>query len=353
MTSKERTSAVFSGKSFDRLPMWYGGDIQTTRNIIDCLGASSEDKAMDILGIDFKTIRPRYIGPDLQKYKDGYVDTFWGIKRGGYHYGQALTHPLAHADSVEEIENYNWPKIEWWDVGFTCEDVENCKDYYTIGGMWAPFFHDALEFVGLEKFLVDMHLNPELAEALVEIIFEYYYALTEKAFQLNKGLIDMLFIGNDFGTQRSLMFSPDMWRKFFKPRIKRFVELGHKYNLKTALHSCGDIHEIIPDLIDIGLDAVNPIQVNADNMDPVVLKREYGDHIVFFGGIDENVILSYGTEKDVRDETRRMIDILGCDGKYIVAASHDYLLPEVPAINIVAMFDEAKIYSGNKYKLKS
>lgn len=126
------------------------------------------------------------------------------------------------------------------------------------------------------------------------------------------------------------------------------LELAHRYDIKAVLHSCGDIHEIIPDLIDVGFDALNPIQVSASNMDPVVLKREFGKDIVFFGGIDENEVLAYQREEQVRAETRRIIDILGNDGRYIVAASHDYLLPEVPARNICAMYDEAKKYSKEK-----
>lgn len=102
------------------------------------------------------------------------------------------------------------------------------------------------------------------------------------------------------------------------------------------------IHQIIPMLIEMGMDAINPIQVSAEHMDPVLLKREYGKDIVFFGGIDENRILLHGSEYEVREETKRILDILGSDGRYIVAASHDYLLPEVPARNIVAMYDEAK-----------
>ena len=111
-----------------------------------------------------------------------------------------------------------------------------------------------------------------------------------------------------------------MWRKFFKPKIAQLAELGHRYGLKVAMHSCGDIHQIIPDLIEIGIEILNPIQVSAAHMDPAVLKREYGKDLVFFGAIDYNHILNYGSEQTVRSEVRRIIDILGYDGKYIVCA---------------------------------
>ncbi len=126
---------------------------------------------------------------------------------------------------------------------------------------------------------------------------------------------------------------------------------GSAYGLKVAMHSCGDIHQIIPDLIEIGIEILNPIQVSAAHMDPAVLKREYGKDLVFFGAIDYNHVLNYGSEQTVRNEVRRIIDILGYDGKYIVAPSHDLLMPEVPARNIWALYDEARTYSAGRVAL--
>jgi uroporphyrinogen decarboxylase len=135
-----------------------------------------------------------------------------------------------------------------------------------------------------------------------------------------------------------------MWRRFYKPSVAKLIAQAKSHGYVTAIHSCGDIHEIIPDFIEIGVDAINPIQVNAENMNPEVLIKEYKDDCVFFGGIDENDTLRHGSEQQVRDETRRIIDVLGQYGRYIVAASHDYILPEIPAENIITMFDEAKRY---------
>ena len=123
-----------------------------------------------------------------------------------------------------------------------------------------------------------------------------------QAFEANPGLIDIFWFANDFGTQKGLMIHPRVWRKLFKPKIKQLADLGHKHKLKVAMHSCGDIHDIIPDLIEIGVEILNPIQVSAANMDPVVLKREYGKDLIFFGAIDYNQLLNYGTEEEVRAE---------------------------------------------------
>ena len=345
MTSKERGMAPFKGKRVDRFPMWYGGDPQCTQNIIDFLGAKDEDDALyNILGIDYKTVRPSYVGPPMKTYEDGTQDTVWGVRRGGYFYGQALTHPLRGVESMEDMASYRFPDPKQWDCAFTPQQHDWVRDYCVIGGTWAPFFHDAIELMGMEEFMIATYDCPEVTETIIRESFEFYYDQMKRAFEQNPGAIDFMFIGNDFGSQRALLFSPTQWRELFKPSLKKFCDLAHSHGIVTALHSCGDIHDVIPDLIEVGFDAVNPIQVNAEHMNPEVLHKEYGGDIVFFGGIDENVILLTGTEQQVRDETRRILDIFGGDGRYIVAASHDYLLPEVPARNICAMYDEAKKY---------
>jgi len=344
MNSKERGLAPFLRKSVDRYPMWYGGAQETTDNIMHKLGAMTNDEALyDILGIDYKTIRPAYIGPAAPTFEDGSWLDGWGVRRKGLHYGQALISPLADAETIADIENYKgFPDPDNYNVKYSREQLEWAAGNCLIGGSWASFFHDATDLMDMATFFMNMYSNEEVAEALVEKCVDFYYEIDRRTFRDNPGAVDMYFIGNDFGSQRALLMSPDKWRKFFKPGLKKLVEQAKKNGCVTALHSCGDIHEIIGDLIEIGVDAINPIQVYASNMVPEVLVREYGADCVFFGGIDENEIMRIGTEKDVRDETRRIIDILGAYGRYIVAASHDCILPEIPAENIIGLFDEAK-----------
>jgi uroporphyrinogen decarboxylase len=350
MNCKERGLAPFLRKNADRFPMWYGAAPEVTLNIQKVLGAKTADEALyDCIGLDYKALRPKYVGEPLKEFPDGTHISEWGILRGGVHWGQALSHPLAGVETAAEIESYpSFPNPDDFEVKFTPEEISWAKDYCMIGGCWSPFFHDSTELMGMEEFFINMYTNPAPVEALIEKCFSFYYELDKRAFEANPGLIDMYFIGNDFGSQRALLMAPDMWRKFYKPYVKKLIEQAKKYGCVTAVHSCGDIHEIIGDFIEIGVDAVNPIQVNAENMNPESLIGRFGADCVFFGGIDENEILQNGTEKEVRAETRRIIDILGKHGRYIVAASHDYILPEIPAENIIAMFDEAKKYGSGQ-----
>jgi uroporphyrinogen decarboxylase len=350
MNHKERGLAPFRKTECDRFPMWFGGDPKVEENVRIFLDAKSLDEALyDTLGIDYKTIRPRYNGKPLETFSDGSRMTEWGIKRGGSYWGQSLTHPLHDAETLHDVNAYKgFPDPDDFITKFTEEQILWAKDYCLIAGSWAPFFHESVELIDMEEFFVKLYTNPAVCEAVIERCFEFNFELDRRVFEQNKGLVDMYFIGNDFGSQRALLMSPDMWRKYYKPYLAKLMEQAKNNGCVTAIHSCGDIHEIIGDLIEIGVDAINPVQVSAANMSPEKLISEFGDACVFFGGIDEVKFLQFGTEEESRTETRRIIDILGKHNRYIVAASHDYLLPEIPAQNIVAMFDEAKKYGCGK-----
>lgn len=335
--------APFLGKRLDRLPFWYYGDQCILDDIKRMTGAvDADDVLYRVLALDYKTFRPEYIGPPRQKFPDGTEFNEWGIRRNLIAYSPAMNAPLAGVETPAEIERYPWPKIEEWDVAIKPDEYRKYSYLCVIGGAWAPFFHDASELVGMEEFFLKLHTAPEVMEAIIEHCFQFYYELTERMFAQNPGKIDLFFMGNDFGTQRALMISPAMFRQFFKPRLKQLIALGHKHGLYTALHSCGSVRAIIPDLIEIGLDCLNPIQVSATGMDPAELKREFGKDLVFFGGIDFNETIMRGSEQLVRDETRRIIEIFGADGRYIVAPSHDHCIEGTPPRNIMALFDEAR-----------
>ncbi len=345
MNCKQRVINAISGGSIDRLPMWYGAEPGLDEKLKKALNAVSYEDLLQKLNSDFRTVRPKYIGPKLNKYEDGTFDTMWGIKRGGGFWGIALNAPLEYIESTQELEKYPFPKTEWFDVDFSKEDIKLSEEYAIIGGEWAPFWHEALELVGLEKFFMDFHLNPDLATALLTKCFEFHYEINEKLFTKYAKYIDIYWFGNDFGLTNKLIMNPDMWRKFIKPLQAKLAQQGHKYGLKVAMHSCGDLTQIIPDLIEIGVEILNPIQVSCPAMDPVYLKREYGKDLVFFGAIDYNELLSHGSPEDVRRGVQSMVDILGYDGKYIIAPSHDLLMPEVPTENMLALYDEGAKYS--------
>ena len=344
ISSKKRVQLCFDRKPLDRVPFWYGADPETTNNLAKYFKVKTEEEVLRCMNIDFRTVRPLYIGPEMKKYPDGSSDTVWGVKRGGHYYGQALTHPLEHCNTVKDVESFSWPEDKLWD----CENIVeksgvDYKNYSIISGAWSPFFHDVADMFDMEAMFMKMVDTPEVVECAIDRCCDIYLKLSERMFKSEAGKMDMFFVGNDFGTQRGLIVSPEMWRVFFKKSLKKFCDLGKKYKLKMAIHTCGSIYDIIPDLIEIGFDAINPVQQNVANMEPDRLKKEFGRDTVFFGGIDVHHILNNGTVKDVILETKRIADILGESGGYILAPAHDYLLPEIPSVNIAAMYAAGEI----------
>ncbi len=344
MTSKERVRMAFQHREPDRVPLWYGASQELTGILCKTTGVPDEEALMKRLHIDFRRVRQEYAGPEPPRREDGRFVNFWGVERGGIEYGQPLSHPLAGAETVEDIERHAWPDPAWFTSRHCRAECEAWEDYSIIGGPWVVVWTDATELMGMEEYLMKMHTHPEVIKALNERVAAFYWDLCLEIFDNCGDLIDIFFFGDDFGTQEALFISPIMWREFFKPIIKRFSDLGHDYGMQTMFHSCGSVWSIIPDLIDIGIDAVNPVQPRPKGMDLACLKREYGEFITFHGAIDHQRLLPFGTPEEVRAEVRRVIDIMAPGGGFCLAPSHDLMLADFPPENVIAMYDEGERY---------
>ena len=197
---------------------------------------------------------------------------------------------------------------------------------------------------GSEQFFVDLALEPKNAEILLDKVNECAISFLEKCMEKIKGLVDGVYVGDDFGTQNGLAISPSMWRKYIKPRYKKLVSVVKKYGLKYCHHSCGGVRQIIPDMIELGFDVLNPVQPLAFGMDPYALGEEFGKDIAFYGGIDEQKTLPNGSVEDVKSEVFHRIKTLGKYGGYIVAPSHAFQ-PDTPMENVIAVYETVQ---GNK-----
>jgi uroporphyrinogen decarboxylase len=192
----------------------------------------------------------------------------------------------------------------------------------------------------MQQLMMDMALNPPLVKALLEKISDYYLAHNGRIFEAGNGLIDIFMMGDDFGTQKGLLISPEMFRRYFAPKLKEFAAQAKSYGLKVMLHSCGSVRELIPDIIEIGVDILNPIQIHAKGMIPGKLKEEFGEKICFHGGIDIQHTLPFGTIQDVEREVKDRIRILGKNGGYILASTHN-IQADTPTENILKMYKTA------------
>ena len=197
-------------------------------------------------------------------------------------------------------------------------------------------FQHATFLRGIENLLLDMAVRPEMAHWLIDRFTDFYLDFFDRMLTAAGGQIDILRTADDLGSQRGLCFSPEMFRTFLKPRLKKLVDMTHSHGVKFMFHSCGAIRPLIEDLVEIGVDILDPLQAAAAGMEPRDLKDSYGDRICLHGGICTQYLLPNGTPEEVRDEVRRRLEIFGAGGGYILAPCH-VLQTDVPTENILVM----------------
>ncbi|MHC4617370.1 MAG: uroporphyrinogen decarboxylase family protein [Planctomycetota bacterium] len=338
MTSRERVLAAFEHKEPDRVPAWCGASAEFWEKAKRRLDLDDEGLRVR-LGDDFRRVFAEYAGPQFPLSEGATYRTVFGIERHGMGYGQPMSHPLEHA-TLKEVHDYPWPDPQWMDVSQIKAEAQTFNGKYAIlGGDWSPFWHDAIDLLGMENLYIKMYNEPELVDALMQHMVDYYAAVSWRIFDAAADVIDIFFIGNDFGSMTGPLLGPGLFRRFILPHLKRLIDLGHSYNLKVQMHCCGGFAPLIPLMIEAGLDGLHAVQPCCRGMDLTTLKADFGDRILFNGAIDSHHVLIEGTPEGVRQKTREVLDIMMPGGGYIAGASHDTILEETPVENVVAMFD--------------
>jgi uroporphyrinogen decarboxylase len=338
MNSRERVLTAFEHEEPDRVPAWCGASPAFWENARQQLELDDEGLRRRF-GDDFRRVMAEYCGPDVELPEGATSVTPFGVFRAGYEYGQPLSHPLADA-TVDDVHAYPWPDPASMDVSLIRQNAEAYGGKYAIlGGDWSPFWHDLIDLLGMENMYLKMYDQPDLIDTVLQYIVDYYATVSQNVFDAAADVIDIFFIGNDFGSQRGALLSEDMFRRFLLPHLARLVDLGHAYGKKVLLHCCGGFAELIPAMIEIELDGLHALQPCCAGMDPRRLKQDFGDKILLNGAIDSHHVLIEGTLDLVREKTKETLEIMMPGGGYVAGASHDWILPETPLENVLAMFD--------------
>ena len=338
MTSKERVMTAFEHHPPDRVPAWCGSSPEFWEKAKRAAGLQDEPLRVR-MGDDFRRVFAVYAGPEFPVSRGATSRTIFGIERNGVGYGQPLSHPLSKA-TIADVHAYPWPDPSWMDVSHIRRDAERYEGKYAIlGGDWSAFFHDTVDLLGMELLFLKMYDEPELVDAVLQHLLDFYAGVSQRIFDAAASALDIFFIGNDFGTQRGPVMSPSLFRRFMFPHLERLARLGRAYGLKVMMHCCGGYAPLIPQMIEAGLDGLHAVQPSCEGMDLTTLKRSFGGKILFNGAIDSHHVLIRGTPEYVREETRKVLDIMKPGGGYVAGASHDYILEETPVENVLAMFD--------------
>lgn len=370
MLGRERALMSLNHQVPDRIPLDLGSTNCTTMtkvaydNLKKYLGIEREtrfmmenfqivfidEEVLQILEIDTRGVHPRPVFFKNMVDDRTYFNEF-GIK---YHmpeeglYYDMVEHPLA-GKSIEELKDYEWPDpARTMDLSGVRERAKNLKEsnkYLLVGDMIdTGIFEPCWYLRGFENFLVDLLTDQDFVTTLLEGMYNYQLKRYSLFLQEAGEFLDVVFVGDDLATAESVIMSPKTYRDIIKPYHKEYFKNLKKLapHARLLYHSCGSIFSFIPDLIEVGVDILNPVQVSAQNMDTKVLKEKFGSELSFWGAIDTTRVLPRGTKKEVKEEVRKRIDDLGPEG-YILTSVHD-IQPDVPPENVITMFEEARNY---------
>ncbi len=344
MTQRERMLAVLTRKKPDRIPLHYRATEEASAKLMKYLGCSNMGEVYEKLHIDrLIHVGGKYVGPPVPEGYDMFGCQYRNVDYGTGVYPECIGHPLAKYESVEEIEaNYTWPTVDWFDYSEIPEYVQGKDEYVLSGGGWEPFLRYKY-LRGEEQAFMDLILNPDIVEYCMEKLFNFYYEYTYRILDKAGGKILISSSSEDLGSQTGLLYSPEHIRKYFFPYHKKMIDLMHQAGAYVQWHTDGAVRKIIPDLIGLGVDILDPIQWRCPGMEREGLKRDFGDKLIFHGGVDNQYTLPFGSVEEVRQEVIDNINILGKDGGYILGPCHN-IQSVGPAENVVAMYETAYEY---------
>ncbi len=345
MTPRERWTAVLSGQKPDRVPLDYRATSEFTDSLLRLLGTDVEgmyarlhiDKVVGAGG--------RYIGPPIPEDGDVFGCRYTDVSYGAGSYRECIYGPLAQYSTLAEIEaNYTWPNPDWWDYSEVAERIKGKDDKPVSAGGSEPFL-TYCHLRGLQQGFLDLIDSPDMVHFCLGKLYDLCYINTQRIYEQIPGRVTWTGVAEDMGTQESLLFSPGQIREFFFPHMKRMMDLVHQGGAYTMTHSDGAVRAIIPELIELGMDILDPVQWRCQGMEREGLKRDFGDRIAFHGAMDNQYTLAFGNEEEIRQEVRDNIRILGAGGGFILGPCHNIQPVTAPEL-VVAMYDEA--YSSGR-----
>ena len=349
MDHRERILAAISHQPLDRIPtdMWATPEVQeklfahfgvdtahgtAPGTIYAGGGRLSRDVAAilelwDRLDIDgILTVMPPYCGPALpEDLLPGSGDvTFdeWGMgsrrqEYGSGAYDEQVVFPLAAAETIADLEHYRWPDPDWYDYEALPALVAKCRGRAVCCGYAAPFyFHNMLR--GLELSLMDPILRPEFTQHLLARLSDFFTEFHRRCFVALDGAADMTSVNDDFGAQNGLLISPRVFDRFYRAPLQARFDQAKAFGLKVFHHDDGDLRPLLPRLVEMGIDILNPIQWRCGGWDLAELKARYGARLCFHSAVDNQQTLPFGTPDDVRDEVKRLVQTLASDGTGLI-----------------------------------
>lgn len=335
MDSKERVRRTILKQNPDRLAANFSSTDYVKQKLMKHYGFSDFEQVLQKLQIDIRDVEPIYCGEKLAEGQN-----VWGCITENYWTGtewyQHVKHsPLEGCETVEDLKKCRWPNADDYDYEYIkrfCD--QHPTQAISIG--WVGVWQICCDLRGTEQLYMDMAGDPDMAHFIFDKMCEFELEYYERMLIAGDGQVDILRACDDYGTQLGLIFGVPMWKEYHQKNLKKLVDLAHRYNAFYMQHSCGAIRDIIPELVNCGIDILDPLQ-KLPGMEPQSLKADFGDKLCFQGGIDTQELLPHGTPSQVAEETKSVVEALYDNGGYILKASQG-LQRDVPIENIEAMY---------------
>ena len=344
MTSRERVRSAFAHEQPDCTPCDYFGTPEINQALENHFGVTGEEAIRRCLEVDLCNIQPPYIGPPLRTFDDGSTIDMWGVRRRPMpneygEYDEPVETPYAEWKTVEEVEAFPWPDPGWFDYEALPAMCQQYDGYGIMAGSFGiqDFINGVAFGRGVEQTLIDIAVADPVYLSLVEKRHRFYMAYVERMLDACKGRIDVVLCGDDFGSQRGLLISPMSFDRLFSAKKKELFDLVHSYGAQVSHHCCGSSVELISRFIEVGMDALQTVQPQAQGMNPYELKRSFGENLVLHGAVDVQGWLQRASPGEVEQEIHQLMEEVGRDGGFILGPCHN-IQPDTPIENVLAIY---------------
>lgn len=348
MTPKERVLTAIRHEITDRVPIQTYLTPEIEQKLLNHFGFTNAAQLLDTLGVDLRSVQPRYTAPLPPAPPGADLVDEWGVGYIMFDHGHGGAYPepnhraLAAISTMEQFEAYPWPSPDDFDYGQVpamCEEVADFAVCTGHAGM-PDIVNGVGRGRGMEQVLLDIVSEDPVGIAIIDKRCDFYFHMAARTLQAANGKIDILCIGEDTGNQMGPMFSPNIFDTFFRPRLKRFIDLAHDFRAKAMLHSCGSTRKLQSRFIQMGLDVLDAVQPEPEGMNPEEIKNEFGNRLTYCGMISTQETLPFGTVEDCRAEARHRIHLFRESGGYIFAPAHN-IQANNPIENVLAIYEVA------------
>lgn len=354
MSPKERILATLNRQLTDRAPvdLWHTPEIGVllrrhfaVKDDLAVYRALGLDKIFWVF-MDYKMEAGERAGAQSGAgAESGGSRTMWGvplkgIQAGEAHYAEFGEAPMKDFNTPASLADYPWwPDVAHFDYDGAVEKARIASPEFAVIGPWVSFYEIYCQLRGLEQALMDLAENPDLVDAILDIIEAIQTEMMKRFFARARKYLDLVFISDDIAGQKSLLMAPAMWQRHLQPRLKRWCDLVHAHGLRVFYHTDGAARPLLKPILDCGVDVLNPIQHACAGMEMASLKKEFGHRVIFHGGVDNQTVLPRGTADDVRRETRHCLETLGAGREGFICCSCHNVQAGTPLENILAMIE--------------